>query len=516
MKLYFLILILIFAFSNYLRSDDNISLYQEKQKIKILNKKDFALRIYIFMNTNSCDIMNTNISRIESTIKNFKAEIVLVLSGLNQADAENYIKKYEWNFEVIGDKYNVYTEYFKVKYTPCIYLLNNKGELLKAVKLGSRELTLNQIYDYAEAGQKELSEKKIEYLKEIKRVNVKNDSIYFVSGIHRDFIYCERSNEYYFRNNTKPTIYNADSNGKIIKKTAYSNNKNLDGYISNYSLFWAKKDSVFYLSGKNSKNQSFFQFYDVINDSVSKSVTFNIYDSAKVIYPALISTYNTNEKYAYFGLYLNDRNSRYLSKNYKVIYKVDSLGNLVDSFSSPDTIFSQYKMSTWFNPVIYFDNKNNELISFQNNSDILRKWTSSGQLKSENKIYMGQDYKVYKKDISSIPSKEEVNQIHQNRSKVWRMLIDDNSDVIAIPFTNEIFPEGVIDGTSPEIIIESFVVFINNEGKNIYNRSIKLPNTCIPFYIKGDKMLCTELDADSRLQIVEYKIDSALLNKKNN
>jgi hypothetical protein len=483
--------------------------------IRTLDKsKEYDLRLYIFININSCKICNSNLSVILQNFSKKNVEIVIFLSSITQADAEVEKNNNKWDCHVIGDEFNIYNEYYKVKYQPLLLVLTNEGQVLDYAKLGN-DISVNKIKNYIKESKVKKNDFNI-YFEEIGRVYIRKDTSYVLSGYHRDMIYNKINNKFYLRNLMKPSLYVINSEGKVEKIISKKNHPSLTGYQSYYNIGWLDSDSTIILydmqnkmNKNNSNYQRTIQFYNIYSDSLSEAIEFRPHLSGKRnkegnnIFCLPDIHYFVNS----FGQssYPSNKNFSF-SDDDTLIFLYNTDGEYITGFDKPDSTIKKHKVSTWFHHCFGIDDNNN-LISIQSFSNLLKFWNTKGELLKVQSLNMGKNFRVIDFDIKDSLSRQDAAEINNKITRTRHTILFDKINKYSlITYENETYPDSVIDPFSDKILIEKYLVISDENGYCITGEPVQIPSSCIPFYFNDSIIIATELDSKKRLQIVTYHL----------
>lgn len=214
LQLFFLVFCLAYSSDDYLTEYSDL---KEGDTLKTLTDEKFDLHLYIFLDMNSCFVCQDMAPNLQNLLDqpDIKLEKIIFFSGTNKKSAEEYADSKNWNFEIITDYNNIYTNFYKIKRIPAYLILGKNGEVLNVDKLGGTKTTtmkLDSILRYARAN-KDKSDDRI--LSTIEILTEDNENIY--SSHVRNIIYLEKTDEYLFNTDASDFIRRANNTGKIIE-----------------------------------------------------------------------------------------------------------------------------------------------------------------------------------------------------------------------------------------------------------------------------------------------------------
>lgn len=185
---------------------------KEGEVYKTISKENFDLRLYVFTDVNACFVCQSNIPdllKILSTNNN-KVEPVVFFSSTNEKTAKEIAENNKWEYNVVADFNNLYTDYYKVKTLPAFLILDSKGKVLFVDKLGGMKSTAAEILKLANSVNKFVSvDKRIISETIIK----KNDNTNIYASHVRKILYDNINDRYIFNFDAGTTIYSVDSKG---------------------------------------------------------------------------------------------------------------------------------------------------------------------------------------------------------------------------------------------------------------------------------------------------------------
>ena len=494
---------------NAFASNKEISSLKITEKVKTIDKsKSYAMRLYIFTNLNVCKVINANIPEILKKTSNRNIETVVILNSLSQDDAEILKKENKWETRVIGDIDGIYTEYYKIKYSPAALILDSDGIVIDFGKLGS-DININTIKNlsvFKELKNVSLKTTSFNNLTEIKRIIVKDKELPLTSGKnYRELLFDTLSKKYFLRNNRSPNILIIDSNGAIIKTINKEKYPALKGYNSCPGLSFGKNNSSIFIYDLSKKYKNYFQYYDIKNDSLTKSKEFvpflidsNTRHSQNYIYNA--------EKEYFVTFYTRKTLAKqsYLDSNYQTAFVYDTSNKLLKMFDKPDEVYIKNKVSKWFHHNATID-ENNNLITLQGFSNKLKFWDSNFNLVKVNNLDMGKEFRKVDFDIKDSLTRKDAAEVNSKITRTWYLLYDKVNKNSLVCYFNETYPEGVIDNSSDEILTERYLIISDSNGKRLSSAPIKISKFGIPFLFENNILYMSELDNNQRLQIAIYK-----------
>ncbi len=478
--------------------------------VEVIDKNaNYHLRIYVFADFSICKIYKLNIARLTKRLKSDNINFIVFLNSVNQKNANKIREKYDWNCKIIGDEYNIYKAYYKIKSQATMIILNNEGKILEAGKIGG--IGTKRIKELIEENKVDIKKPKNykSHLKEIKRIDIKyKDGTNLLSGWYRSVLYDDESNRFLVRANRQCDIYVADSSGLIIDTINKSKYSNYNCFMPS-PFSWAWDDSVLFLYHMNYRAKRFYQFYNLKSKKLSESKTFKIKKRGTRNRHSLHGKFWTNNNV--FLLFYNNRpENKNESENFildstdRTIYAYDISGNEIAAFDSPDSPYLKYKISDWFVENVAQDERNN-LLSIQNYSNKLKFWNRSFELRKVQEINLGEPFRKINFDFNDSLSKEDVNNIWNNISFTYSLLYDKKNQHSLIAYCNDSIPEGVFDMSSDKIKKRMYLVISNADGEKLTSEPILMPGHSVPFYFDDSLIYATELTSDKKFQIVLYR-----------
>lgn len=191
---------------------------KDGDSVKPLTETDFDLRLYIFLDMNSCFVCKEMIPELDLLLNqpDLNLEKVIFFSGVKKETAEDYVAEKGWKFNLVIDYNNIYTDFYKIKKIPVYIITDNKGKILNVDKLGGVKTTrkkIDTILEYARSNRVERIDPRIMssdtvYTEDFKKI--------YTSHV-RNLIYLEKANEYFFNSDADKFIHRIDNKGKVIE-----------------------------------------------------------------------------------------------------------------------------------------------------------------------------------------------------------------------------------------------------------------------------------------------------------
>lgn len=482
-------------------------LNQSADTLRVLDKaENFDARIYVFIDINSCEAYEKNISTIYNIFSNYKLEFVVIYYKMNEISIKNKIIENNWKFKVISDEYGIYKDFYNIKYFPTIIITDNNGKLLEKCKLTGAEFNIKK--------SKELIEKNIDTtlksriiinLKEIKRFNIYNDNTKMLSSEFRNIIFNQKLNQYFLRNSNKCPIYIIDSTGKVIDFLDRKSNPEFECYFPYFGFSWAIQDSILFLYDMNSKFKASFQFFDVFKKELSESKEIIINKNTHRDNSSIENNFNTNKNRIILTHFSSGEENFFLKNYDTTLFVYDTNGIFLFSFGNPDSIYQKFKISDRFMEMICFDDSGN-IYSIQNFSKNLKYWDQNGNLIKKFVLDFS-NYRDLNCDISAKLTTAEAIDVWNKISTTWFLKRDNKNGNILVGYRNMTYPPGVLDFFSDEAKREVYLHIINKDGEHLTSSDILMPGSCKPFHFENSMIYATELDSKSNLQIVIYKFE---------
>jgi len=245
---------------------------KEGEIFKVINKDNFDLRLYVFTDVNACFVSQSNIPDILKilSLDGKKVESVLFFSSTKAETAKEIAKSNNWEYEVIADYNNLYSDYYKIKKLPSFIILDSKGKVLFADKLGGAKSTNEKLINISNSVTKfESIDKRI--MKTIVLKNEKYGNI-FTSHI-RKINFNSNDSTYLIGYDYETHLYKFDKSGKLIIKYEINEwmQENQAENMIDYSFYDNYKKFVANLNTKGVIQHLFY--YDL---EKKKQILFNL------------------------------------------------------------------------------------------------------------------------------------------------------------------------------------------------------------------------------------------------
>ena len=474
----------------------------------------YDLRVYFFIDMSSCDIHFNNVKKVASDLKNYNIEYVVFINSIRQEQAVQLNDELQLDCRIIADEFGVFWDRFGISATPTTIFLDNDGYLV-GIATPTNKIEIRKVIEYIES-KNEHSKNEKAPLQLLSRTNVKIDGKSLIGGFfNRDLLYDTRRNVYYLRNDFKHNFYIINENGNVVKSLTTEDYPEFAGYNSTYQLSWFCQDSLLLLSGAIYPFDRFIQLYDVVNDSLHPRVIIEL--NQYIATNAAGDTIANNDLFMtfansscnYFLSSLRSRSREKLSKDTYTIFRYNRNGDIIDKYSSPDSIYQRYNISNWFRESFGSDKKGN-IYTIQSYSNILRIWNSDMLLLKELYLDLSDLYKLPKSDIPILRGNIELTREFENntsRNFYNGVLVDNTNNHILIAFKNTYMPEGIGDSSHRDVESSTVLLVFDSNGKRVYDEPIIINTISIPFHFDSGEIVSSELNQNRELQIVRYKLN---------
>ncbi len=502
----FFICLLIFSNIGYSKSTDSSYCYLKPgDKVKLISKsEENSSFIYIFTDINLCYSCDVSIKNIEKISKSQNFNLIIVFEGLNEEGVELIKSENKWESTVIADESGLFTSYYQIKNKPALLGLYSDGTVIRSGKLDKS--TFDEILNSIKTI-KTKNENVSNNIIEISRIKViKNENNIMSNGLHVDALYNKTKNEYYIKNLRKPIVFIIDSTGKVINEINKSKFENYGGIYSDESLTWVVEDSVFSFVNTLSGFIRTSYFYDVYKNIITNSIIIDTTTEDKRIKRGPITKFVSFLNSFISIIRVNNENNIKLDTTFKTLINYSINGIFNNKFCTPDSIFQQYKLSTWFYELIGVNYIKKYFITLQQFSNKIKFWDSNLIKYKEIDFKFGKTYRDIQSDLIDDKGKEFYIKKTHMLTRTISLLIDESNENIFICYYNETFPEGETDIFSENKIIDKNIIIIDENGSWKYNSPIKTNPSFIPFYFDNGLIYGTEINKNKQLEIVIYKL----------
>jgi hypothetical protein len=491
MKLFALLIFVLFPYHLFSQNNPIYTGLRINDTVKVLDtKSNYKARFYIFTDLSSCYITNINIDRLYKMYGS-QNEFVVFVAGAGVNDLESLRDIFKGNYKIVGDEYEIYKDYYKVKQLPLMLILDNRGKVYVWENVKHIDFDIDSTLKIITKSNK--NEKKYDLskvLKEIQRIKTKRNHKQILTSLFHDALFIKNNKNFILLNMRNPNFYIVDSAGNAIKRII---NNQLDVIMS---ISWFNQDSIVMLYGFNAQGRA-FQFYDVINDNLSDAINFH---------PKIRENYGHcaitgEDKYINCFDYSSD-NALFKKNDTNCSLVRDKTGKLLSVFDTVDNIYSKYKLSTTF--MVIFAYNDNKIYSIQRYTNKLKVWDLNLNLLTTLRLDLGEKYREIKSDLPNFGTPEMAAKYHNMVSAFWKILIDSQNNNILLYFENSTYPPGVYDFMSDKVKHEIIFNIYDKHGQKLNKEEIILPKATVPFYFDDNYIYTTETNGN-KLEIVKYQ-----------
>lgn len=498
------------VFSQEFKPSD-FSNWKINDTVKTLDKsKSYDLRVYCFLELSSCSVCTNWAIYFGQRYSAENMEIVMILKNTTQEDAEKLKKDLDWKLNVVGDEYGLFHTFYKIKFPMTMIVLDNDGIILDMGKIASPKMSEEHLDELlAEAKKKQVhTENNYIKLKEIARIPVVKNKDGLLSGIRRDVLYDKKHKKFIIRNINNCQIDIADSNGNIYK--SIQNDKYYHCMVGGGPMSWANQDSIIAIPSGiivNEQFQSEVSYLNTAQDEFSKSGIIKFDKDPNQFFLMTTNNFFNAEKNEFTAFLIRSGvGSTYLNKNDTCFYVYDSDEKLIKCFGSPDEVYQKYKLSSYTNPAITYNNKG-EAVTMQSHTKNIQLWDKNKNLIKTKELDLLNDFKIIKHDLPDELNMESIAVINNEISIYQTLFCDRANNNIVLSWQNQTFPAGVTDYTSPDVKNEIFLSIFDKDGNRLKSKNILMPSTFIMQDVYDNVIFGTELNKN-KLELVFYKIES--------
>lgn len=442
--------------------------------------------MYFFTTIPNC---KSYLSNLEDIVKRINAdsneiEIIGFVSGVTDEGLASLKKEKGWNFQVLNDPLGLYHNYFNIKVTNSIILLDNNGKILSKLNF-SKYYELENIESIIKKLLKKNMNKDYIIVDEFKVDKIiKNESIEMDDYYHS--IYSAKNNSFFLFAVSNLHILVVNNKGHISTKKDIEVANPI--YPGIYSVCWLQQDSTILIhlldliieNGQQKVKCKFFE-YDVVENILSEILIEQIeYENIEKIY---FNPYNND--LLYFVRYSNIKSTpeslpdisplnhinlggtkRSSDGVISDIYRKLNLINYFDGFIAISTK-SIYMLQLYSNQITAYDQKYNfyEIINIKNAANLRRT------------IY---GYSINRDIRNKL-------RVLNNSSIYTGFFYDSDNEIFAVIFKNYSIPEDSQDFRNPDTKLENFLLVVDKNGNVI--KECKIPEINIrPFEFRNNTL----------------------------
>jgi len=221
MKMFFTFLLTFFLlyFNAMAQSDSYLSeftMLKEGDIVKPLTKQPKDLRVYLFLDQNSCAVCLHIIPEIREIVadESLNIEYVIFFSNIDSKSANEIAEQKDWKYEIITDFNNVYTDFYKIKQLPTYFIADKDGKILFADKLGGTRTKKSVLLNTLEIARNNRVRKDGRIISSIEINN------HFGNRIHtshiRKIIYDSKDKMYIFNYDASAYLYFVKDDGNFL------------------------------------------------------------------------------------------------------------------------------------------------------------------------------------------------------------------------------------------------------------------------------------------------------------
>ncbi len=490
---FFAVLLISSAAATY--SDNNISDWGVGDTVRVLTPQNsYRIRIYIFLDKSSCVVCQKNIPVLYEKFRDDTVEYVTFLNEFTQLEAETYRNEAGWEFPVVGDPYQIYRSYYRIRWLPALLVLDDNGVLQLCTSPSSPGVgdSIRAILKRNQRTQERIAR---ELMQEwVLQVRTPKDQP-LKSTFVRRLLATSDMQTFILINSLECAVRVVNRQGSVVKVVPVKLDTLHCMYI--FDIAWMVQDSVVLIYGYTYEKRCYLALYRVGEDKLEQITYLPRY------------RWDVNLEYCdgdiLLGIGYPSKEPRYLNERDTVAIALDARGRIQYTMKGPDSIYSHYLLSHWYGNACgcYRD----AFLTLEQFSTVLKVWEKPGVLRKSIPVQLSTTYRIPNNDIPiDSPFKNRPIQ-HWISSLVYRhLLYDQSNDLILISYRNEEYPEGVIDYTDKRVKHSEYIHICRSDGKPIYPHDLYAGNHFIPHLFNRGTIIGTALDQNNNLLIVAYRL----------
>lgn len=470
--------------------------------------KSYRLRIYTFLDQSSCIVCMHNMSTLYEKLRTEQIEYVAILNGYSQLEADSFRVQAEWDFSVIGDQFQIYRSFYRIRRLPTLIALDNTGKVLlisspTAPQIGT---TLLKLLENQSLPDDDVVSPALERVQTLPVRTASGAPL--KSTFMRRLLPWSDCSRYALINALGCSLMIIDTNGTIIQTVPFRLDTQRCMY--GWDLAWLEQDSVIVIFGSTFQQRHFLAIYRFPDETISKIVYLprRQYGTNLVLFDKrLIIEYDHPS-----------RTTQYLGKDDTVGLIIDLYGVLHGVLKGYDSVYNRYKLSHWCATAI--GHTSNGIVTLAQFENRLCLWNSEGLLIREYPLLFGKSYRQITTDIPT-SSSGYVTLLNGKPVAHWisslayrHILFDSVTKMILISYRNEEYPDGIIDYTDPSVQHREYLHVCLIDGTRLFSDDLYAGNHFIPHHFINGEIIGTQLDEYSNLKIVRYRLHTPFSQKQ--
>lgn len=476
-------------------SDDYVKEFsdlREGDTLKTLTDEKFDLHLYIFLDMNSCFVCQDMAPYLQSVLEqpDIKLEKIIFFSGTSKKSANEYVNNKKWNFDLVIDYNNIYTDFYKIKRIPAYLILGKDGEVLNVDKLGGTKTTTMKIDSILRYARENKVTKDNRILSTIDILTEDNHKIY--TSHVRNIIYLEKTDEYLINTDAGNFIRRVNNKGKVIEniyldsllKPLNKKSFNINDFVFNENT----QDLVMIMNTDDIKANIFHYNFKTKKIEMG-NVEYILYNIPE--YRAgLDIDYSTFSDRYYLNLEYNKFHEKLVANSESQLFKLklkDNKAIIEDTIKYLPSV--RKNNDIWaFNysfPLIIKD----RLLATNMLSTEVFELDLNGNIKKKYGIYNSKYYRYNPKPMQSIEHNEYM--YFRGRASINQALLYDKvTEKIYIYFRNaqNVNEDNIKLG--PRIPTKHYLVEVSDNPNSVCNE-YELPEDYVPFYISNGIVLAS-------------------------
>lgn len=438
------------------------SLYsQNETHFNVIDRsKEFRLRIYFFITYPSCTGCIDNINTVLSSFKN-EEDIEFagfISSSDNKIDTKFFKDKYNWDFNLVNDMLGIYYQYYKIRKSNSLLILDGDGNLVSRIEFTSNPLP--EIEKIIKKYPRKLTPKEYNLIND---KIITKDGKELIGDNYYKTLYSNKLNKYFLMGVTNSKLIISGIDGIA---TDLIDLKRIMQFMSPTinSFSWLIQDSI--IIGKSfgsefnnekqvPKDVTFF--YDVINNSYWVKVITN--DKLSSYFYAIYGNKLNSTLICSYNYFYNPKQIN--SNSIKPLTVIDTNGIILKECGFKSDIYSKYKIDDIYGIFLDFSSKN--IFAYQSYSNKILKFDGSFNVMDSIELKNSNNVKLPKSDYPKDFISKDILKFANSISIFYDFKYNENNDRFLFYYEDRNSPESSSDLYSPLIkYVDYFAIYDSN------------------------------------------------------
>lgn len=470
-------------------------------------QSDYAMRVYVFTDRSNCVICMINIERFYEQLREYPVEYVVFLDGFSQSDAEAFRREEKIEFPIVGDEFQIYRNFYKIRMLPVILILDRVGKILAIESPTSQTVgtTLRSLRDSL-ANTVVIERTDLErYFELLWKLPVRDTAGHMLkSGWSRLMLVGPERKSFFLVNGTQCQLLIIDSTGTIRARTPIR----LDSLhcMGIGSIDWATPGKSLLIYGSTFEYPHYLALY-----TIGEPTLHNVSYLSRQL-PLDIECGYCDGK-----IYSSRRGTSLhplLTPEDTTIWVGDITGKTVAIGRGIDSIYYQFRLTRWLSAIFgcYEDSTTVSLFQFGRS---LRVWDRRGNLIKVIPLHFSDTYRVPSWDLPERNGKLTIKDGTPLDGLVSniafrKIFYDKTTGMFLLPYRNTEYPEGVVDFSDARVQHREYLHFCWPDGSPVFTHDLYAGNHFIPHDFRDGILIGTVLDSSNYLWIVAYKLNGSV------